>query len=160
MSERSPRNVLEADAAVGRHFGIVVSRFNDEITEPLLEGARTALTEHGAASADIVVVRVPGAFELPMGAALLASREDLDAVICLGALIRGETSHYDVLAHSAATALQDVALEFATPVAFGLLTCEDHAQARARAGGAHGNKGAEAALAAIEMVALFDAQGD
>ncbi len=160
MSESRSQVELAPDAAAGWRFGIVVSRFNEEITERLLEGAREALSAHGATGKDVEVVRVPGAYELPMGAALLASREDIHAVICLGALIRGETSHFDVLASSTAHALQAVAREFALPVGFGLITCEDEAQAKARAGGDRGNKGAEAALAAIEMVGVFASAGE
>ncbi len=160
MSESRSEPKLSADAAVGWRFGIVVSRFNQEITERLLEGASETLAAHGAAKKDIEVLRVPGAYELPMGAALLASREDIHAVISIGALIRGETPHFDVLASSAAHALQTVARDFALPVAFGLITCENEEQAWARAGGDRGNKGAEAALAAIEMVGLFAGSED
>ena len=160
MSESQSQIELAPDAAVGWRFGIVVSRFNEPITERLLAGARDALTAHGAASGDVVVVRVPGAFELPQGAAMLAAREDIHAVICVGALIRGETPHFDVLASSAAHAIQTVAREFALPIGFGLITCDNEEQAQARAGGDRGNKGAEAALAAIEMVGVFAASGD
>jgi 6,7-dimethyl-8-ribityllumazine synthase len=155
MSENGYTAKISSDAAAGWRFGIVASRFNEGVTEALLEGARSTLKQYGAANADIEVVRVPGAFELPMGAALLASREDIHAVICLGALVRGETPHFDVLAMSAANAIQGVARDFALPVTFGLLTCETEAQAVARAGGERGNKGADAALAAVEMVGLF-----
>jgi 6,7-dimethyl-8-ribityllumazine synthase len=157
MSEKGYTPALAVDAAAGWRFGVVVSRFNEEITEALLRGAQETLRSYGAANADIEVVRVPGAFELPIAAALLASRDDIHAVICLGALIRGETPHFDVLAHSTANALQDVAREFALPVGFGLLTCDTGEQASARAGGARGNKGADAAEAAIEMVGVFAA---
>jgi len=160
MSEAQPETDLAPDAAAGWRFGIVVSRFNEAITERLLEGAREALAAHGAADEDVETVRVPGAYELPMGAALLASRDDIHAVICIGALIRGETPHFDVLASSAAHALQAVARDFALPVAFGIITCETEEQAWARAGGDRGNKGAEAALAAIEMVRVFASAGD
>lgn len=160
MSESRSRTDLAPDAAAGWRFGVVVSRFNEGITERLLEGARETLAAHGASGDDVETVHVPGAYELPMGAALLASREDIHAVICVGALVRGETPHFDVLASSVAHALQDVAREFALPVAFGLITCDNEEQAWARAGGARGNKGEEAALAAIEMVALFARAGD
>ena len=160
MSENRDQETLSADAAAGWRFGVVVSRFNTDVTEKLLQGARKTLADHGAAAQDVVVVHVPGAFELPMGAALLSAREDIHAVICLGALIRGETPHFDVLAHSVAHAVQDVSREFALPVTFGLLTCDNQEQAMARAGGAHGNKGAEAAATAIEMIELFSQYGD
>jgi len=159
MSDSRSRTELAADAAAGWRFGVVVSRFNEAITERLLEGARAALQAHGAVNEDVEIVHVPGAYELPMGAALLAAREDMHAVICVGALIRGETPHFDVLAHSTAQALQAVARDFAVPVSFGLITCEDEQQAWARAGGERGNKGAEAALAAIEMVGVFANSG-
>lgn len=160
MSESQSPIELAPDAAVGWRFGIVVSRFNEAITERLLAGAREALAAHGAASRDVEIIRVPGAFELPMGAALLAAREDIHALICVGALIRGETPHFDILASSAAHALQTVSREFALPVGFGLITCDNEEQAWARAGGDRGNKGAEAALAAIEMIGVFAASGD
>ena len=160
MSESQSQTELAPDAAVGWRFGIVVSRFNQAITERLLAGAREALAAHGAAGGDVEVVRVPGAFELPQGAAMLAAREDIHAVICVGAIIRGETPHFDVLASSTAHAIQTVAREFALPIGFGLITCDNEEQARARAGGDRGNKGAEAALAAIELVGVFAASGD
>jgi len=159
MSEFRSQSDLAPDAAAGWRFAIVVSRFNESITERLLAGARETLAAHGATGDDVETVHVPGAYELPIGAALLASREDIHAVICVGALIRGETPHFDVLASSVAHALQEVALEFALPVAFGLITCENEEQAWARAGGERGNKGAEAALAAIEMVGVFAGSG-
>jgi 6,7-dimethyl-8-ribityllumazine synthase len=151
---------LERDAAAGWRFGVVVSRFNEDITSALLDGARTTLKEYGASSKDIEVVHVPGAFELPMGATVLAAREDIHAVVCVGALIRGETPHFDVLATSTAHAVQDVAREFGLPVTFGLITCDTMEQAQARAGGAKGNKGSEAALAAIEMIGVYSAAGE
>ena len=157
MSESPCRNDLAPDAAAGWRFGIVVSRFNDAITESLLAGARDVLAAHGAAAEDVETVHVPGAYELPMAAALVASRGEISAVICLGALIRGETTHFDILASSVAHALQAVARDFALPVSFGLITCENEEQAWARAGGERGNKGAEAALAAIEMAGIFAA---
>ena len=102
---------------------------------------------------------MPGAYELPQAAHRLAAAGRYDAIVCIGALIRGETAHFDVLAHATAAAVQDAARATGVPMAFGVLTCEDHAQARARAGGARGNKGREAALAAIEMARLFAGDG-
>ena len=151
---------LERDAAAGWRFGVVVSRFNEAVTTALLAGARETLKEYGAASKDIEVVHVPGAFELPMGAMVLAAREDIHAVICVGALIRGETPHFDVLATSTAHAVHDVAREYGLPVTFGLITCDTMEQAEARAGGDRGNKGSEAALAAIEMIGVYAAAGE
>ena len=155
MSETHPANILAPDAASGKRFGVLASRFNEHITDVLLEGAVRTLHEHGADA--VHVHRVPGAYELPFAAGALARTGGLDAIVCLGALIRGETSHFDVLAHSTAIALQEVGREHGLPVAFGVITCENEEQALARAGGTHGNKGEEAALAAIEMTQVFAA---
>jgi 6,7-dimethyl-8-ribityllumazine synthase len=133
--------------ARGLKFAVVVARFNSGITEKLLEGAREALTKTGASS--IEVFHVPGAFELPLAARKLAKA--YDAVIALGAVIRGETPHFEYVAGAAANGLQQVALETGTPVSFGVLTTDTLAQAEARAGGEHGNKGYDAAMTAIEM---------
>lgn len=140
---------LNADAR-GLKFAIVVARFNSGITEKLLDGAREALTKAGAS--DVAAFHVPGAFELPLAARTLAKK--YDAVIALGAVIRGETPHFEYVAGAAAHGLQQVALETGTPVSFGVLTTNTLAEAEARAGGAHGNKGYDAAMTAIEM-ALF-----
>lgn len=151
MSRLRPESTLSDDAAAPFRFGVVVSRFNAEITEALLEGALEALDSHGAREERVVVVRVPGAFELPVAAARLARGDGMDAVVCLGALVRGETTHFDWLAASVSHGVQEAALESGVPITFGVLTCENLDQARARSGGDHGNKGTEAALAAIEM---------
>ena len=134
--------------ASGLKFAIVVARFNSGITEKLLEGAREALTQAGASS--IEVFHVPGAFELPLAAKWLA-HGGFSAIIALGAVIRGETPHFDYVAGEAARGLQQVALECNIPVAFGVLTTDTLEQAEARAGGKHGNKGYDAAMTAIEM---------
>jgi 6,7-dimethyl-8-ribityllumazine synthase len=135
--------------ARGLKFAIVVARFNSKITDKLLEGARTALER---ASADrFEVFFVPGSFELPLAAKMLALKQDYDAIIALGAVIRGETPHFDYVAGEAARGLQHVALEFGLPVAFGVLTTNTQEQAEARAGGSAGNKGYDAAMTAIEM---------
>ena len=155
MSHARPSSPLRCDAASGLRFAVVVSRFNETLTDRLREGAVTALMDYGAAQADITTAWVPGAFELPMAAAHLASKGRFDAIVCLGVLIRGETTHYDVLAHATATGVQDVARQSGLPVTFGVLTCETTQQAEARAGGEHGNKGGDAAVAAIEMAVLF-----
>lgn len=157
MSEFRSMPSLQPQAAAGFRFAVVVSRFNAPITSRLEEGAVTTLLEYGAD--DPRVLYVPGAYELPMAAHRLALGGDVDAVICVGALIRGDTAHFDVLAQSTANAIQDVVRHTGIPVSFGLITCENLAQAEARAGGAHGNKGVEAAFAAIEMAALFTAIG-
>ena len=134
--------------ASGLKFAIVVARFNSAITEKLLEGAQEALTKAGASG--IEVFHVPGAFELPLAAKWLA-HGGYSAIIALGAVIRGETPHFDFVAGEAARGLQQVALECNIPVAFGVLTTDTLEQAEARAGGKHGNKGYDAAMTAIEM---------
>jgi 6,7-dimethyl-8-ribityllumazine synthase len=133
--------------AKGLKFAIVVARFNSGITEKLLEGAREALTKAGASG--VSVYHVPGAFELPLAARKLA--EAYDGVIALGAVIRGETPHFDYVCDAAARGLLQVSLETGTPVSFGVLTTNTLAEAEARAGGEHGNKGYDAAMTAIEM---------
>lgn len=132
---------------------IVISRFNSFITERLLEGALDALNRHGAASP--LIVRVPGAWEMPIVAAELARQKKYDAVICLGAVIRGDTPHFDYVAGNAASGLAHVSVETGVPVAFGVLTTNTVEQAIDRAGAKSGNKGFEAALTAIEMVNLL-----
>lgn len=139
----------------GARVGIVVSRFNHFITDRLLEGALDGLRRHGMEEGAIVIARTPGAFELPLVVRQLAASKKLDAVIALGAVIRGSTPHFDYVAGEASRGLMDAAREFDLPVGFGLLTCDDMAQAEARAGGGHGNKGWDAAVAALEMADLF-----
>lgn len=143
-------------AGAGRRIGIAVSRFNEIVTQKLVDGALDALTRHGVALDDVDVYWVPGAWELPVLVRRLLSAGRYDAVVALGAVVRGETPHFDFVAGEAARGTQQAAWEFETPVAFGVLTCDDMAQALARAGGAHGNKGWDAALAALEMADLFD----
>ncbi len=138
----------------GMRISIVVARFNAFITERLLEGAIDALTRSGVAAADIDVVRVPGAFELPPIARILARGGKHDAVLCLGAVIRGATFHFDLVAGECARGIAAVALETGVPVLFGVLTTDTLEQAIERAGTKAGNKGAECAVAAIEMVDL------
>ncbi|MDP6230886.1 MAG: 6,7-dimethyl-8-ribityllumazine synthase [Nitrospinaceae bacterium] len=146
---------IEGDLdASGLKFGIVVSRFNEFITEHLLSGAVGVLVKHGANESDIEVVRVPGAFEIPLVAKKLCSRGN-DVVVCLGAVIRGGTPHFDYVAGEAARGVAMVAREADIPVMFGVLTTDDVEQAADRAGGKCGNKGEEAALAAIEMATLY-----
>ena len=137
---------------------IVLSRFNSFITERLLEGALDALARHGAATP--VIVRVPGAWEMPIVAAELARQKKYDAVICLGAVIRGDTPHFDYVAGNAASGLAHVSVETGVPVAFGLLTTNSVEQAIDRAGAKSGNKGFDAAMTAIEMVNLLRALRD
>jgi len=139
----------------GLRVGIVVSRFNDLISERLLHGALDCLQRHGVADKDVTVARVPGAFEIPVAARRLALSRRFDALVCVGAVIRGETSHYDQVCAEVARGVAAVALEAGLPVAFGILTTETLHQAIERAGAKGGNKGWDAALAAIEMVSLF-----
>jgi 6,7-dimethyl-8-ribityllumazine synthase len=140
--------------ARGRQFAIVVARFNAVVTEKLLEGARKALAEGKAEGFE--VFHVPGAFELPLAAKLLAHTHTYHGIIALGAVIRGNTPHFDFVAGEAARGLQQVALETGLPVAFGVLTTDTMEQAEARAGGAHGNKGYDAAMTAMEMAHFAD----
>ena len=150
-------NVHEgAMEARGRRFAVAVSRFNGIVTSKLLEGALAAFRRHGVGDQDVDVAWSPGAFELPLVAQRLARSEQFDAVVCLGAVIRGETSHFDFVAGQAAAGIQRVALETGVPCIFGVLTTETLDQALERAGGKHGNKGWESATAAVEMAALLD----
>ena len=141
----------------GRRFAVVASRFNESITQPLAEGAVDAFTRHGAAFDDVDVVWVPGAWELPAAVRRVIASGRYDAVVAVGAVVRGETPHFDIVAGEAARGVADAGAEFDVPVTLGLLTTDDMAQAEARAGGAHGNKGWEAAHAALAMVSLLDA---
>jgi 6,7-dimethyl-8-ribityllumazine synthase len=140
----------------GRRVAVVASRFNDAITSKLVDGAADALVRHGVAADDIDTVWVPGAWELPAAVRRLMDSERYDAVVALGAVIRGETPHFEFVAGEAARGLARASAEFEVPVGFGLLTCDTMEQAEARAGGAHGNKGWDAAVAALAMADLFD----
>jgi 6,7-dimethyl-8-ribityllumazine synthase len=137
--------------------GVIAARFNEVVTGKLVEGAVEGLRKHGVDEERIDVAWVPGAFELPLVAKRLARTERYDALICLGAVIRGETAHFELVANEAARGIAEVALDSGIPVIFEVLATEDLAQAEARAGGAHGNKGWEAAEAALEMAWLMDA---
>ncbi|MEJ7808820.1 MAG: 6,7-dimethyl-8-ribityllumazine synthase [Gemmatimonadaceae bacterium] len=145
-----------APAGGGRRFAVLASRFNETITQRLVDGALDALVRHGAAFDDVDVVWVPGAWELPFAARRLLASERYNALVAVGAVIRGDTPHFDYVAGEATRGLARASTDFDTPIGFGLLTCDDMAQADARAGGAHGNKGWDAALAAMEMADLFD----
>ncbi len=138
-----------AAGAGGRRIAIVASRFNELVVAKLVEGATDCLRHHGIAEDDLDVVWVPGAFELSLVARSLASSRGYDAVLCLGAVIRGETYHFEIVANESARGVMDVALDFGLPVANGILTTEDEAQAEARL-----DKGAEAVRGAVEMVRL------
>jgi 6,7-dimethyl-8-ribityllumazine synthase len=141
--------------ASGMRLAIVAGRFNAHVTRPLLDGALATLRDHGLSEADVAVHWVPGAFEIPLVAERLASSGAVDAVVCLGAVIRGETAHFDYVAGPCAEGIARAAMETGIPVVFGVLTTNDDQQALDRAGGSDGNKGVEAALTAIEMVTLL-----
>jgi 6,7-dimethyl-8-ribityllumazine synthase len=153
----SVRTFSGAREGAGRRIAVVAARFNEGVTAKLLEGALAGLDKHGVAQDCIDVVWVPGAFEIPLVAGRLASSGSYDALICLGAVIRGETAHFELVANEAARGIAQVALDTGVPVIFEVLATETLAQAEARAGGAHGNKGWEAAEAALEMASLLDA---
>jgi len=136
-------------------FAIVVSRFNDFITSKLLDGAMDAIIRHGGSDNNVDVVRVPGAFEMPVVAKKLAETKKYDAIVCLGAVIRGATPHFEYIASEVAKGLATVSLETGVPVSFGVLTTDTLEQAIERAGTKAGNKGFDAAMSAIEMANLF-----
>lgn len=138
----------------GLRVGIVVSRFNRTVTEALLVGALEALAEHGVAAEDTVVVRVPGAFEVPFAARRLAGAGVYDAILCLGAVVRGETPHFEYIAAEVTRGIGRIVEDHRLPIAFGILTTDTIEQALARAGEGHGNKGYESAVTAIEMARL------
>jgi 6,7-dimethyl-8-ribityllumazine synthase len=140
----------------GRRFAVVAARFNEIVTSKLVEGATAGLMKHGVAEDHIDVAWVPGAFEIPLVADRLASSGRYDAVICLGAVIRGETAHFDLVANEAARGIATVSLRTGVPLIFEVLATDDLAHAEARAGGAHGNKGWAAAEAALEMAGLLE----
>ena len=136
-------------------IGIVVSKFNEPVTSRLLSGAEETLNQLGTVAEEIQVVRVPGAFELPLAAKVLAQSQQVDAVICLGAVIRGETAHFEYISEQASRGIGSVALETGIPVIFGVLTTNTVEQALERSGASERNKGAEAARTAIEMISLL-----
>ncbi len=137
-------------------YAIVASRWNPRIVEALVAGARQALAEHGVAADVVDLVRVPGAWEIPLAAARLAAAGRHHAILALGCVVRGDTRHYEHVADGCAQGLMRVALDYRIPVLNGVLAVERHADAEARAGGAHGNKGAEVAQAALEMTNLLE----
>lgn len=142
-------------SAQGTRYGIVVSRFNAFVVESLLTGAVDALVRHGVAESDIEVARVPGAYELPLMAQTMAESEKYDAIIALGAVIRGSTPHFDIVAGESAKGLSSISLDTGIPIINGIITTETIEQAIERSGTKAGNKGAEAALGAIEMVSIL-----
>ena len=141
--------------ASGMRLAVIAGRFNAEVTKLLLDGALHELVDLGLEAESVPVVWVPGAFEIPLVAKQLAESGERDAVICVGAVIRGDTPHFDFVAAECASGISRVALDTGVPIAFGVLTTDDRDQALARAGGAEGNKGAEAAATAVEMVDLL-----
>jgi 6,7-dimethyl-8-ribityllumazine synthase len=149
--------IIEAGLnASGRKFAIIVGRFNDFISEKLLSGAIDALVRSGADQADITVLKVPGAFEIPLVAKKVAEQKKYDAVICLGAVIRGSTPHFDYVSAEVSKGVASAGMETGVPVIFGVLTTDTIEQAIERAGTKAGNKGWDAAIAAIEMANLFN----
>jgi 6,7-dimethyl-8-ribityllumazine synthase len=151
------RTFSGAPGGADRSVGVVTARFNESVTAKLLEGALAGLAKHGVPPECIDVVWVPGAFEIPLVVRRLARTGAYDALICLGAVIRGETAHFELVANEAARGIAEVSLETGVPIIFEVLATETLAQAEARAGGAHGNKGWDAAEAALEMACLLDA---
>lgn len=141
----------------GLKFGVIVSRFNDFITNKLLDGSRDVLLRHGVNEDDIEVTRVPGAFEIPLIAQKLAATKRYDAIICLGAVIRGGTPHFEYVAAEVTKGIAQVSLNSSMPVVYGVLTCDTLEQAIERAGTKQGNEGGKAALTAIEMANLINA---
>jgi len=150
-----PKVVEGQLSSEGFRFAIIVSRFNDFICSRLMEGAMDALIRHGSDEEKIFIIKVPGAFEMPLAAKKLVQGGLYDAVICLGAVIRGATPHFDYVAAEVSKGIASVALESDIPVTFGVLTTDNLEQAIERAGSKSGNKGYEAAMAAIEMANLF-----
>lgn len=151
LSAKTVNNKAEISS---KRIAILISEWNEEITDSLYEGAFNTLTQNGIQKQNIIKAFVPGSFELSLGAQKMAQKEDIDAVICLGCVIQGETRHFEFICQSVAQGLKDVALKFDKPVIFGVLTTDTFQQALDRAGGKHGNKGDEAAVTAIKMINL------
>ncbi|MGO9993010.1 MAG: 6,7-dimethyl-8-ribityllumazine synthase [Steroidobacteraceae bacterium] len=155
MPNEQPKTIEGELLARDLRFAFVAARFNDFVVEPLIRGALDALKRHGATEKQIEIVRVPGAFDIPIVARKLALSRRYDALIALGAVVRGQTPHFDYVAGECASGLARIALETGVPMAFGVLTTDTMEQAVDRAGGKAGNKGADAALAAVEMANLL-----
>lgn len=150
----SENNTSQLPSAKAMKFGIVVSEWNDEITEALLKGTLETLLEQGTKEKNISVSYVPGSFELTLGAQLMAEKKKFDAIICLGCVIQGETKHFDFICDAVANGITQLNIKYNLPVIFGVLTPSNWQQAKDRSGGKHGNKGVEAAITAIKMVEL------
>lgn len=157
LSEYNEQNI---PSATGVRFGIVVSEWNTKITHALYQACYDTLAKHGALETDIHVVQVPGSFELPAGAKMMADRLKVDAVICLGCVIKGETSHNEYINYAVANSLANLSMVYGKPFIFGVLTPDTEEQALDRAGGKHGNKGVEAAITAIRMADLRKKLGE
>lgn len=150
-------NIVEGNlVAVGKRFAIVAARWNDIFSDKLVSGACDALVRHGVEDDDITIFRCPGSFELPQVAARAAESGNFDAIICLGVLIRGGTPHFDYIASQTTKGIGAIAQDYPVPVSFGVLTCDNLEQAIERSGSKAGNKGVEAAMAALEMANLFE----
>lgn len=154
LKSLSSYNIQEVPSAEGLLFGIVVAEWNHEITGVLARGAIETLVKHGANEDNICVKHVPGAFELSLGAQFMAEYAEVDAIICIGCVIRGDTPHFEYICQGATQGIMQVNLEYNIPVIFGVLTTDTLEQAQERAGGKHGNKGVEAAVTAIKMAVL------
>lgn len=154
LKNLSSYDINTVPSAEGLMFGIVVAEWNHEITAPLAEGAIETLLKHGVDEEDIHVKYVPGAFELSLGAQFMAEYMEVDAIICIGCVIRGDTPHFEYICQGATQGITQVNLEYNIPVIFGVLTVDNLEQAQDRAGGKHGNKGVEAAVTAIKMAIL------
>ncbi|GAB3328521.1 6,7-dimethyl-8-ribityllumazine synthase [Marivirga atlantica] len=151
LSDHSEKNIINV---ANNKFAIIVSEWNDEVTESLFNGAYETLIENGVKKENIIKHYVPGSYELSLGAQWLAQKSDIDAVICLGCVIQGETKHFDFICDAVAQGITNVSLKYNKPVIFGVLTPNNQQQALDRAGGKHGNKGDEAAITAIKMLGL------
>lgn len=151
LSEFTPFNFTSAKNI---RIGIVVSEWNDRITDSLLEGAVQSLTEHGVPSDHINICHVPGSYELPSGADMMFRETAVDAVICIGCIIQGETRHFEFIAQAVAKGIMDVGLKHGKPAIFSVLTCDTMQQAEDRSGGRYGNKGVEGAVSCLKMLAL------
>jgi 6,7-dimethyl-8-ribityllumazine synthase len=151
LSNYNPESIPDAS---GFRIGIVVSDWNTDITGALMDGAKKTLLKHGVSGEDIIIRHVPGSFELTLGAQFFAEYDDLDAIICLGCIIQGETPHFTYICQGVTHGITQLNLDYNIPFIFGILTTETHQQAAERAGGKYGNKGDEAAITAIKMAAL------
>ncbi|MFC2111830.1 6,7-dimethyl-8-ribityllumazine synthase [Bacteroidota bacterium] len=151
LSEYNPDEIPSGE---GKRIGIILADWNQEITGALLDGTVRTLRKHGVKETDIIIEHVPGSFELPLGAQLMAESQDPDAVICLGCVIQGETRHFDFICQGVTKGITELNLKFGKPFVFGVLTTDTLQQAKDRSGGKHGNKGDEAAITALKMAHL------